>query len=60
MNSSDQLSFNLLMLESASSDIEFMFSEILDEFILVVLRGFVIKFITFTAALTAVNRYFSQ
>ena len=48
------------MLESASLDIEFMFSKILGEFILVVLREFAIEFITYTAAAAVINRYFSQ
>ena len=60
INSSDQLSFNLSMLESASLDIEFIFSEILDEFILVVLVEFALEFITYTVTVTAVNKYFSQ
>ena len=57
MNSSDQLLFNLLTLESASSDIEFIFSKILGEFISVVLRGFIIEFITYPVVAVTVNRY---
>ena len=59
MNSSDQLSFNLSTFRIASSDVEFRFSEILNEFISVISEEFIIKFITYTTAVTAVNRYLS-
>ena len=55
MNSSDQVLFNLSTFRIASLSVEFMISEILDEFILVVLEGFAIKFITYAAAAAAVN-----
>ena len=59
MNSSDT-SFNLSTLRIASSGVEFIFHRILGEFISVTLGGFAIKFITYTAAAVAVNRYLPQ
>ena len=59
MDSSNQVSFNLLTLEIASSGVEFMFHKILDEFSSVVLRGFAIEFIIYDVAVTVVNRYLS-
>ena len=48
------------MFRIASLGVEFIISKILGEFISVVSKGFAIKFITYTAAAVAANRYLPQ